>query len=109
MFTHNITKEGVVTQLIVFAKEHQIRINVNHVKYLEENSQKKCNKYLDRVSTNTNGAVTQIVDYHTFMIAQTKKKPKSFPEHMKPLVVTKWVKNQYYLVNPSDSRNPLWL
>ena len=28
---------------------------------------------------------------------------------MKPLVVTKWVKNQYYLLNHSDSRNPVWL
>ena len=37
VFTHNITKEVKVTHLIVFAKEHQIRINVNHVKYLENN------------------------------------------------------------------------
>ena len=109
VFTHIYSNENKVSHLIANKGVHKIRISVNHIKYLDKISREKCEEYIKGIPELLDNRKVKIEDAHTFMIAYMKPKPKNFPSTMKPLVVHKWMNNQYYLVYGKRCKEKYWL
>ena len=95
--------------LIVHHKKHKIQLNVNHVKLLTEKLQHTCEEYIRSIKEPQEGTGMKIVNSHTSPVAHTKKKPKAYPIEIKPIVVTKWSNQRFYLVTRKDTSKEEWI
>ena len=109
IFSHIQLDTGAISHLIIFHKAHKLRLNAKHIGLLKEASKKMCMKYLKEIRPIRTEESIEISDHHTFTIASTTPKPRSYPDDMKTVVVTKWTNQQYYLVSQEKGSRQVWL
>ena len=75
---------------------------------MKNESRKMCEEYIAYEKKDSEGEAIRIRDYHSFMIAHSKLKPKGYPADMKEIIITKWCNKQYYLVEMEGRKSPVW-